>query len=704
MSGRSTSSWVWKDKGGFFVKTSDGKARCTKTIVLEGGVEQECGHVMAVNTGHMGSHLSNVHRFTESEWAEERSKGMQQGMNAFLVGGKVILSREELQEQQRGLGLALANSLAPISMFEKKPSRTLHCGDSDETVERWDLNSWLFNLLPQFKPGEYHTIQSRVNDEVTRLDADVRYLLSRMIGIGLTSDGFSSDANLHFHSLTAHGVLILRNRMFFVSLLLADEVFPESDAETESQWILKTLDHWGVGEAQRAGLTIDGAMRATARLTRIPWLWCPGHWLQLGIHDVTEWPKLGTGKVPEERLGEYPKFQHQVWEIIDKTKRTVAFFSTPKKWGELQAIHEQLKLPDALKSLKQDQATRWSSEFSMMESVLESQKQQDEWYRNHYRYDRIMFGSDFKICSEMCFILSAPKRVTLRRQTWDFPCGLDVWPDFFRCIEFWLSDCPDSTITTALAREFRDGLIKSVVDRARVFLQENEKLNFAMMGMSSYFWTTSGASWRISTFWDEHYTTFSQLLPGVSGPTLTERVFANFVGCVQLRAPSTLAACCGGLYVEQVPSIDPAEAQAGSESWQKRSKTALDRLFEGPVADAPSDFCEEIPAEARKFIHLIGSLASKPILAACENLVVRRECPRCVHTVLYHMGICGSNAPSESTFSDTNFVTSDRRGRTSAGWAEAQVKVHRNYDMVKKLRAIAGAGPGQSLEDVWEMK
>lgn len=32
-----------------------------------------------------------------------------------------------------------------------------------------------------------------------------------------------------------------------------------------------------------------------------------------------------------------------------------------------------------------------------------------------------------------------------------------------------------------------------------------------------------------------------------------------------------------------------------------------------------------------------------------------------------------------------------------ADWAEAQVKVHRNYDVVKKLRALAGAKPGSLL-------
>jgi len=101
---------------------------------------------------------------------------------------------------------------------------------------------------------------------------------------------------------------------------------------------------------------------------------------------------------------------------------------------------------------------------------------------------------------------------------------------------------------------------------------------------------------------------------------------------------------------------------------------------------------------------LLRPLGTQDILAAYQTLLLRKECPRCVHVVVYHMGVCGSNAPSESTFSDTNFVTSDRRGRTGADWAEAQVKVHRNDDVVKKLRALAGAKPGQPLAEVWDEK
>lgn len=83
----------------------------------------------------MGSHLKKVHQFTEEDWANEKAKGMQKGLNSYLAAGKIILSKEELEEQQCGLGFALANSLLPISIFEAKEPRNLHFGDEDVEVD-----------------------------------------------------------------------------------------------------------------------------------------------------------------------------------------------------------------------------------------------------------------------------------------------------------------------------------------------------------------------------------------------------------------------------------------------------------------------------------------------------------------------------------------------------------------------------------------
>ena len=68
------------------------------------------------------------------------------------------------------------------------------------------------------------------------------------------------------------------------------------------------------------------------------------------------------------------------------------------------------------------------------------------------------------------------------------------------------------------------------------------------------------------------------------------------------------------------------------------------------------------------------------------------------------MSIPGANAPSECVFSDTGLVTDGRRARTGDEWAETQVKVHRNFDVVKKIREIFGVPVGKPLENSWSAK
>jgi hypothetical protein len=100
----------------------------------------------------------------------------------------------------------------------------------------------------------------------------VRFLLSKMLGVGFTSDGFTSDdSKMHFHSLTAHGVIQLGRRLVYLSFLLADRVFPEGTAPVVSSFILDELDNvWEVDELQRVGATVDGAELAMARMLNMP--------------------------------------------------------------------------------------------------------------------------------------------------------------------------------------------------------------------------------------------------------------------------------------------------------------------------------------------------------------------------------------------------------------------------------------------------
>jgi len=122
--GKNKSSWVWKSKGGFFVETEEGKARCEYRPVTDEGPGEVCGHVLVVHTRNMVAHLT-MHGERKDMWAERQSEKMNKGAFSQFVSGKIILAAEELKEQQALLAIALCNDLKPISSFEKKPPRIL---------------------------------------------------------------------------------------------------------------------------------------------------------------------------------------------------------------------------------------------------------------------------------------------------------------------------------------------------------------------------------------------------------------------------------------------------------------------------------------------------------------------------------------------------------------------------------------------------
>lgn len=86
-------------------------------------------------------------------------------MSKFLVSGSIILSPEELSTQRRALGIALANPLLPVTIFDSKSPHVLHIGDADGvdtsiSSPRFTLGEWLQQLVPQFDTGVFKTIQA----------------------------------------------------------------------------------------------------------------------------------------------------------------------------------------------------------------------------------------------------------------------------------------------------------------------------------------------------------------------------------------------------------------------------------------------------------------------------------------------------------------------------------------------------------------
>lgn len=310
---------------------------------------------------------------------------------------------------------------------------------------------------------------------------------------------------------------------------------------------------------------------------------------------------------------------------------------------------------------------------------------------------------------QMIVALAAPQRVTLELQKWAYPCGLDVWPAFFKCITYWQQHCGEADgITHDLCKRMVANLLLATFTRAGVSFNENVRLNCVLMACHPYCWEAIDGQWRLERLVNVHLANFQRLVPCKNGAEFVAIVFQQLNATVRLLAPATLAGCCSGTYVDRpvAPAQPVTVAQAG-ETMAKRSKANLDALFKlsgvNAAAAPRQEFAQDLESEASSFVRKLGEMAHHPTLTVYQTLIDRRECPRFVHVALRFMAMPGANASSESVFSDTNFVTSNRRARTSAEWAETQVMIHRNYDTVQMIREMAKATQGASLESAWNV-
>ena len=80
--------------------------------------------------------LERDHGWTVADWTDQQQKQMKAGIAKMLVGGSIVLSPEELENQQSLLAVALAEGLHPVSLLQAKEPHTIYTGDGPLLVER----------------------------------------------------------------------------------------------------------------------------------------------------------------------------------------------------------------------------------------------------------------------------------------------------------------------------------------------------------------------------------------------------------------------------------------------------------------------------------------------------------------------------------------------------------------------------------------
>jgi hypothetical protein len=192
-------------------------------------------------------------------------------------------------------------------------------------------------------------------------------------------------------------------------------------------------------------------------------------------------------------------------------------------------------------------------------------------------------------------------------------------------------------------------------------------------------------------------------LAKVTGGVFVENLKKNLCGMVDRFAPGSLAGCCQGAYIVE-SNAKASEMIPEALPLHKRWKEDVEAVYAPSIVQTNSDggFENTLPVEVGLFIDHLSKESETDLLRLYWNLLSARKYPRCVHVALRMFGLAGSNSPSESLWSDADNVFNDQRSRTGEEWGDVQIRVHRNFDVVKKMREEAHCRPGESLELAWD--
>jgi hypothetical protein len=341
----SLKSQVWLKNGGWFKKSASVDNADEVVCVFEDEDGSACGRTMNLHISNMWKHLADVHKFTKDDAQRRLAEQNKGGMRAYTKTLKrQALSEEQQEEYTVLLAVALANQGISLFAFDKRAERHMAIINDDgesayDTFQRFTLNSFVLHILPEFHNVTGKTLQQRLAAENLLLAQDVRFVIKLMIGIGLTTDGYSGDQKLKFHSLTCHGPVRLGGRLCFVNFVLAADTFPEGEAQTVGSWIVAKCNEWGIKTeatgpgCQLVGASVDGAERKALECAGIPFVWCFAHALDLAISDVTEMSAMDDSP---------PYLYTPVPDVIQRAKASVTtYFAYPKRLAALNELAEQ---------------------------------------------------------------------------------------------------------------------------------------------------------------------------------------------------------------------------------------------------------------------------------------------------------------------------------------------------------------------------
>ncbi|KAK3924836.1 E3 SUMO-protein ligase ZBED1 [Frankliniella fusca] len=211
------------------------------------------------------------------------------------------------------------------------------------TVEKDGFRAMLHAFKPTYKVLSRRTLtETYVPKAVEQVRSHIKGLLKEAEVYSLTSDNWTSGADVPFTSLTAHFFDKSWDNLHAVTLACR-ATHQRHTGLNLKDFFVDELNSWDLKPEQCAALTTDNAseMRVAAELLLVPHMRCIGHTIQNGVEDL-----LGSDAIKP---------------VIKEARALLTWSNTPKK------VHQSV--PKVLPSVS---PTRWWSELTLLKQIVES--------------------------------------------------------------------------------------------------------------------------------------------------------------------------------------------------------------------------------------------------------------------------------------------------------------------------------------------
>lgn len=653
---RQRSGWYWKGVTplGCWEEEENNEewAFCSFQVETAPGVMQPCGHRLKIRGGADGMrNHAESHGLSEVRAKKAQAEKMVSLRDYFPIVPN--LTTEQTKVLHEKLALALANDGRPFSLLDKKGvARKDSEQAADEGEPHFGLHEWLQLLHPGYSVPHHNELTKIAREDVVpQIQQGVKDILRKIDFLSFTSDGWKNTSqNINYRDLSCHGIIFNPNgEMCLVSFLLGIKPVAFKDALSVGTWISDILDKYEIPRSKRGVLTADGAEKAAAREAGLEYWWCVAHWINLAVHDAIKETEF-------------------IQTELDGVKSLVTAI---RQSSMLQASLDAIAGRHI--TLKQDVETRWSSEFIMLESVLDNLVPLRQFFNLHP--DLRINNAGLALLEDIRNLLAVAYDATKYMETQKKITSVDAWKVVWSCISTWRKNTQVSTSTGEL---FKDSLISAWKKRAHANFSKSDAAKMCFF-LNPTLWGSRLAPDGTQRFAAFEFYEANEMhdVPGVHAMSAQ-----SFMRHLQELASQKVV-----LYGNTLPGAAGKDEPALGTQKASGHKSKLFETIKEFDEGANGAF-EQTDPNAQVFF-FIKNRTYEPVTTALTYYAAKRkQFPAVVRMATRYLCIPAASVASESLWNLAGYMSEDERAATSPEHLENQLQIRRNSRAVANIKKL----------------